>query len=132
MAVFVYGFVAVIAFISILNIINTMQTSVSSKTRYLGVMRAVGMSGRQLGRMIAAESAAYCVVGAASGCVLGMLLQKALIKYFLTSAKVVWHFPLTEVVLVFVVCILVAGISILRPLKKVRGMAISEAIGSLQ
>lgn len=46
MAVFVYGFVAVIGLISVLNIINTMNTSVASKTRYLGVMRAVGMSGK--------------------------------------------------------------------------------------
>jgi len=52
MAVFIYGFVAVIALISILNIINTMNTSVASKTQYFGVMRAVGMSGGQLNKMV--------------------------------------------------------------------------------
>lgn len=56
MAVFVYGFVAVIALISFLNIINTMSTSVASKTRYLGVMRAVGMSGTQLDKMVLTEA----------------------------------------------------------------------------
>jgi putative ABC transport system permease protein len=45
---FIYGFVGVIALISILNIINTMNTSIAAKTRYLGLMRAIGMSGPQL------------------------------------------------------------------------------------
>ncbi len=78
MAVFLYGFVAVIAMIGIVNLISTMQTSVASKTKYLGILRAVGMSGRQMVRMVTAEAAAYCALGCLSGCVLGVLLQKLL------------------------------------------------------
>ncbi len=84
MAVFVYGFVAVIAFISILNIINTMNTSVAAKTRYLGVMRAVGMSGAQMDKMVLVEAATYSLTGCISGCILGIALQKMLIENWLT------------------------------------------------
>ena len=92
MAVFVYGFVVVIALISILNIVSTMNTSVTSKMRYLGVLRAVGMSGKQLNRMIAAEASAYCLSGTVAGCILGMMMQKASITQLLTAIKIVWVF----------------------------------------
>ncbi|MDP4108638.1 MAG: ABC transporter permease [Bacillota bacterium] len=132
MAVFIYGFVVVIALISILNIISTMNTSVTSKMKYLGVLRAVGMSGRQLDRMIAAEASAYCALGAASGCVLGVLLQKALIKGLLTSIKIVWVFPLAQVLCVFAVSYLVTRLSVLGPLRKIKSAGITETLGSLQ
>lgn len=48
MAVFVYGFLIIIAFVALINIINTVNASVSSKMNHYGVMRAVGMSGKQL------------------------------------------------------------------------------------
>ncbi|TEB07928.1 macrolide transporter ATP-binding /permease protein [Pelotomaculum schinkii] len=132
MAVFVYGFVVVIALISILNIVSTMNTSITSKMRYLGVLRAVGMSGKQLNRMIAAEASAYCITGTVVGCVLGMLLQKALITQFLTAIKIVWVFPLVQIVCVFASAFLVTRFSIIGPLKKIKTKSISENIGSLQ
>lgn len=132
MAVFVYGFVVVIALISILNIVSTMNTSVTSKIRYLGVLRAVGMSGKQLNRMITAEASAYCITGAVAGCVLGVLLQKALITQLLTSLKIVWVFPLVQIVCVFAAALLVTRLSVIGPLKKIRTKSISENIGSLQ
>ncbi|MGE4488147.1 MAG: ABC transporter permease, partial [Kiritimatiellales bacterium] len=98
MAVFIYGFVAVIALISIFNIVSTMNTSVTSKMKYLGVLRAVGMSGKQLNNMVAAEATTYCAVGTAAGCILGVLLQKALSTQLLTETKMVWSFPLTQII----------------------------------
>lgn len=132
MAVFVYGFTAVIALISILNIVNTMQTTVSSKTRYLGVLRAVGMSGRQLGRMVAAEALTYSISGAVFGCVLGAFLQWVLIARLLTAIRITWAFPAVQILFIFLITILVSLFSSAAPLKRIRAMGISETIGSLQ
>ncbi len=132
MAIFVYGFVTVIALISILNIISTMNTSVASKMKYLGVLRAVGMSGRQLRKMVATEALVYCITGSIAGCLLGIRLQLYLIKDLLTAVKINWSFPYTEVICIFVAAILVTLLSVAGPLKKVRSQGISETIGTLQ
>ena len=131
MAVFIYGFVIVIAFISLLNIVNTMNTSVAAKTRYYGVMRAVGMTGGQLDRMVLAEAAAYSLIGCFAGCVLGILLQRALINNFMTHFKMVWKFPLAQVILIFVLSMLVTAISVISPLKRVKARGIADVVNSL-
>lgn len=131
MAVFVYGFVAVIASISILNIINTMNTSVASKTRYLGVMRAVGMSGAQLNKMILIEAATYSLTGCLIGCTLGVILQKILIANYLSSFHVVWKFPSVQIVLILILTLLVTIISVISPLKQIKSKGISEVVNSL-
>lgn len=132
MAVFMYGFVIVIAFISILNIINTMQTSISAKTRYIGMMRAIGMSGRQLNKMILSEAGTYGTAGCIAGIFGGTLLQKFLITKFLTSAHMTWNFPFTQVMIIITVTFLVTLLSVTGPLRRMKSREISETIGSLQ
>lgn len=131
MAVFVYGFVAVIALISILNIINTMSTSVASKTRYLGVMRAVGMSGTQLDKMVLTEAVTYSLIGSIAGCILGIALQKSLITNLLSQYHITWKFPTVQILLILILTLLVTVISVIGPLKRIKEQGISEVIGSL-
>ncbi|TZE81896.1 ABC transporter permease [Calorimonas adulescens] len=131
MAVFIYGFVAVIALISVLNIINTMNTSVASKTRYLGVMRAVGMSSAQLDKMVLAEALTYSLIGGIVGCIMGIALQKMLINTFLPRLLLIWKFPYMQIVLILIILLLVTVISIISPLKWIKAKGISEVIGSL-
>lgn len=131
MAVFMYGFVAVIALISVLNIINTMNTSVASKTRYLGVMRAVGMSGGQLGRMVLTEAVTYGITGCVAGCILGLALQKALITNYITKLVDLWKFPYLQIGLILVLVLIISLISVNSPLKRIKAQGISKVIGSL-
>ena len=131
MAVFIYGFLAVIALISILNIVNTMNTSVASKIRYLGMLRAVGISGRQLQKMIWTEAAAYSLTGCVLGCALGILLQRVLMDGVLSYYHFDWEFPWLQTALIFAGIIAVAGLSVIGPLKRIRRQGIPEVIGSL-
>ena len=62
-----YGFLAIIGIITLFNIINSISMSVSARTKQYGAMRAVGMGGRQLTRMIAAEAFTYAVSGLIAG-----------------------------------------------------------------
>lgn len=133
MAVFVYGFVLVIALISILNVINTMNTSVAAKIRYLGVMRAIGMSGTQLDKMVLTEAVTYSLTGYIVGCVLGILLQKALITTLSSNSAfhIPWEFPHLQIGLILIVILLVTMISIISPIKRIKEQGVSEVIGSL-
>lgn len=85
MAVFVYGFLVIIAFVALINIINTVGASVSIRMNHYGVMRAIGMSGRQLEKIIAAEAAAYAVSGCITGSVTGLLLHRFFYALLVTS-----------------------------------------------
>ncbi|MGO0931995.1 ABC transporter permease, partial [Clostridioides difficile] len=76
MATFVYGFVFIIAIISMFNIINSMNISVTSRKNYYGVMRAVGISNRQLRRMVIVEAGSYAVSGCLLGSILGLMLHR--------------------------------------------------------
>lgn len=131
-AVFVYGFVLVIALIGILNIISTMQTSVSAKTKYIGVMRAVGMSDKQLRKMIISEAGTYGITGYIAGVLLGTALQRFLITTLLSDAHMTWKFPTVQVIFIFIVILIVILLSVVGPLKKIQSKGISETIGSLQ
>ncbi len=126
-AIFIYGFVGVIVLISVLNIINTMNTSVASKTKYLGTMRAIGMSGKQLNKMVLAQSITYSVTGCIAGCILGIFLQRKLLDILATD----WMFPAWQVILIFVICVLTAALSVISPLRGIKAKGISETIKSL-
>lgn len=131
MAVFIYGFVAVIGLISVLNIVNTMNTSVAQKIRYFGVMRAVGMSGGQLSRMVLTEAAVYSLSGTLAGLVLGVLLQRALIHGVLSDLHLIWRFPAGQMLLIFFIILGVTVLSVIGPLKRIKQMSVSEVVSSL-
>lgn len=131
MAVFIYGFVALIGLISVLNIVNTMNTSVASKTRYLGVLRAVGMSDAQLDTMVFVEAATHSLIGGIAGCVLGVALQQALVANLLSQFHITWKFPAAQIGLILVLVMVVTTVSVIGPLKRIKARSTLEVIGSL-
>ena len=68
---FIYGFLVLIALITVFNIINSITMSVAARTRQYGVFRAIGLSTRQLKKMIIAEACVYTITGSIIGTVLG-------------------------------------------------------------
>lgn len=69
-----YSFMAIIAMITLFNIINSISMSVTARIKQYGAMRAVGMDGEQLTRMIAAEAFTYAVSGLIVGSGIGIVL----------------------------------------------------------
>jgi putative ABC transport system permease protein len=60
--------------ISLFGIINTLVLTVFERTRELGMLRAVGMTRRQIRRMIRDESVITALIGAVFGIPLGVVL----------------------------------------------------------
>ena len=127
-----YGFLAIIGIITLFNIINSISMSVSARTKQYGAMRAVGMDGRQLTRMISAEAFTYAVSGLILGCGIGIPLSCFLYTLMITRHfGVAWHLPivLLFVVIAFVFASAVAAIH--APAKRIRSMAITDTINEL-
>ncbi|SPF03840.1 ABC transporter permease YtrF precursor [Streptomyces sp. MA5143a] len=68
----VYGLLALAIVVAILGVVNTLALSVVERTREIGLMRAIGLSRRQLRRMIRLESVVIALFGALLGLGLGM------------------------------------------------------------
>ena len=128
-AVFIYGFLLIIALITVFNIFNSMNASVAARTRQYGVMRSIGMGAGQLYKMIAAEAVTYAVLGCVTGCVLGLPLNKMMFR-FLIAGKwgISWQLPAVSLLLIVVLCFGSAALAIRRPNKKIGKLSIVDTI----
>ena len=92
--------------ISLFGIINTLVLTVFERTRELGMLRAVGMSRRQVRRMIRQESVITALLGAAFGIPLGILLALMIgVAINFAAFTVPWG-----TLIVFVIAAIVAGL----------------------
>ena len=66
--------------VSLFGVINTLVLSVFERTRELGMLRAIGMTRRQVRRMIRHESIVTALIGAALGIGVGMFLAAVTTK----------------------------------------------------
>jgi putative ABC transport system permease protein len=92
--------------VSLFGIVNTLVLTVFERTRELGMLRAVGMSRRQVRRMIRHESIITALLGATFGIPLGVILALMVgvaIKY--AAFTIPWG-----TLVVFVIAAIIAGI----------------------
>jgi putative ABC transport system permease protein len=131
MMVFVYGFLIVIALVALINIINTVNASVSSRMNNYGVMRAVGMSGRQLKRMVTAEAASYAITGSIVGCLIGQLLHKLLFRLIIESIwGEAWQPSFAVLAVTVIIAILTTFTAVISPTKKLQKMSIVNVVNA--
>jgi len=128
----VYGFLIIIGLITMFYIINSISISVSARTKQYGAMRAVGMDGRQLTRMISTEAFTYAFSGLIAGSAIGIPLH-----YFLYTRLVtryfgkIWHLPVTMLCVIIMFVVICAAIAVYAPAKRMRNMAITKTINDL-
>ncbi|MDE6601936.1 MAG: ABC transporter permease [Lachnospiraceae bacterium] len=129
-ALFVYGFLAVVALIAVFHIINSVGMSVSARMRQYGAMRAIGISIRQLQSMIAAETFAYLAGGMAEGLLVGLPLHYYLYRQAVTQRwGDAWSLPVAECLIIAAVMTAAAAAAMLGPVHRIRRMSVVETIG---
>lgn len=129
MAVFLYGFLAVIALIAFFNIINCIGMSVSARMREYGAMRAIGMSVGQLIRMVTGETLTYTVFGLIFGCLAGLLLNRFMFHTIVTNKwGEAWSLPGWEMVVIVFVMLASVCLAVLNPARQIKRMTVVETI----
>jgi putative ABC transport system permease protein len=87
-----YALLALALVIGVLGVVNTLALSVVERTREIGLLRAVGLTRRQLRAVIRVESALIALVGGllgvGGGYLLGAMMQRAALRTGLLAAAV--------------------------------------------
>ena len=128
---FLYGFLAVIVLIAVFHVINTIALSVSSRMNQYGAFRAIGLSVRQLKRMIRTEACTYTVAGCAAGAVLGLAFHNLLFQMLIGSKwGDTWTIPWPELGVILLIMILSVIAAVHGPIKKIRKMSVVDTISA--
>jgi putative ABC transport system permease protein len=114
--------------ISFLGIAITLALSVFERTREIGLLRAVGMTRRQLRRAVRWEAVIVAVFGVAVGVVVGLLMGTALSLAVPDNIIDGITLPWTTIVITLVLAVIAAVVAALYPAFKASRMNVLEAI----
>ncbi|HUC34928.1 MAG TPA: FtsX-like permease family protein [Gaiellaceae bacterium] len=120
-----YLLLALSVIVSLFGIINTLVLTVFERTREIGTLRAVGMTRRQVRRMIRYESVITALIGAALGIILGIVLAGLL------TARVDFinfDVPVTQIVVFAIAAILVGILAAILPARRAARLNVLNAL----
>ncbi|MCX4823648.1 FtsX-like permease family protein [Streptomyces sp. NBC_01142] len=126
----VYGLLALAIIVAVLGVVNTLALSVVERTREIGLMRAIGLSRRQLRRMIRLESVVIALFGALLGLGLGMGWGTAAQKLLALEGLGVLEIPWPTIATVFVGSAFVGLFAALVPAFRAGRMNVLNAIAT--
>jgi putative ABC transport system permease protein len=124
---FLYVMLTLAVFVSIFGMINTLVLSVYERTREIGMLRAIGMTRRQVRRMIRQESIITALIGAAIGLPLGIFLA-ALVNRALSQFDVRFSIPWGQLIILTIVAIVIGILAAIMPARRAAKLNPLEAI----
>ncbi len=124
----VYALLGLAVIIAVLGIVNTLALSVIERTREVGLLRAVGMSRRQLRRMVRLESVAIAVLGAVLGVVLGIAFGIALQQALADQGIDVLSVPWVQLMIFVLVSAAVGVLAAVLPARRAAKLDVLRAI----
>lgn len=128
---FIYGFMTLIALITIFNIINSIAMSVSSRMKQYGAFRAIGLSNGQLIKMIRFEALTYAIAGTLCGGIIGLYLNQILYEKLITSHwGEAWVIPYNEITIIVVIVFSSITVAVKGPAKRISNMSIVDTISA--
>jgi putative ABC transport system permease protein len=113
--------------VSIFGMINTLVLSVFERTRELGMLRAVGMTRRQVRRMVRHESVITALIGAALGLPLGILLA-GLVTRALSQFEIQFSVPIGSLIVFAVVAMIAGVLAAIAPARRASRLRILSAL----
>ena len=124
------GIALVLGLIGVLNFVNVMSVGVIVRKREFATMESIGMTPKQVRRMLLYEGVGYASISLAFVLVIGNLITYGIFKLFQKSATyAVFTYPIIPVL---VIAILILGICIATPLMVYRSTTKITIVGRLR
>ena len=122
-----YALLAMSVIISAFGIVNTLTLSIFERTRELGLLRAVGMTRRDVRRMVRYESVITAVFGALLGLVLGLFFAFVVIQA-IDSEGFGFSVPIGQIITLLIFAIVVGVVAAIFPARRASRLDVLRAI----
>ncbi|BAJ28763.1 MULTISPECIES: FtsX-like permease family protein [Kitasatospora] len=126
----VYGLLGLTIVVAVLGVVNTLALSVVERTREIGLLRAIGLSRRQLRRVVRLESVVIALFGAVLGTGLGLAWGVTARSVLATQGLSTLSVPTGTVAAVLVGSVLIGLIAALVPAFRAARMNVLAAIAT--
>jgi putative ABC transport system permease protein len=123
----IYALLSLAVIVSIFGIVNTLALSIHERTRELGMLRAVGMTRRQVRRVIRYEAVITALIGAILGAALGILFA-ALISRPLADEGFELAYPVGQLVVIFLLAALAGVLAAIGPARRAAKLDVLDAL----
>ncbi len=123
----VYALLSLSVIVALLGIVNTLALAVHERTRELGLLRAVGMSKRQVRRMVRAESVITALIGAVLGLVLGIVFA-VVVSRPLADEGFVLTFPIGTLIILSVLAAVAGVLAAIPPARRASKVDVLRAV----
>ncbi len=120
-----YVLLALSVIVSLFGIVNTLVLTVFERTREIGMLRAIGMTRRQVRRMIRHESVITALIGGVLGILLGIVLGGLLVA---RVDFIQFSLPIGSLVVFGVMTIVVGILAAIFPARRAARLNVLEAL----
>ena len=122
-----YVLLALSVVVSLFGMVNTLILSVFERTRELGMLRAVGMTRRQVRRMVRQESVITALIGAALGLPIGLFMA-GLMAIVLSSEGIGFAVPWGTLIAFTIVAIVAGVLAAIVPARRASRLDVLKAL----
>lgn len=126
----IYAMLGLSIVIAALGVVNTMALSVLERTREIGLLRAVGLSRRQVRRMVRWEGVLVSLLGGALGIAIGIFagaaIQQSLVEFGISTLVI----PTGTIIVLLVAALIIGLLGAAFPARRAANLNMLEAIST--
>jgi putative ABC transport system permease protein len=124
---FFYVLLALAIVISLLGIVTTLALSIHERTRELGMLRAVGMSRKQVRRLVRYEAVITALIGAILGTILGIIFA-TLVSRPLADEGFELSYPIGTLLTLLILAALAGVLAAIWPARRAAKLDVLQAL----
>ncbi len=129
LAIFMYGFIAVVALIGVTNIFNTITTNIQLRAKEFAMLKSVGMTDDEFNRMIRLESLLYSLRALLIGLPIGIIISYAVHSMLSAGGmNLSYELPVVPILISIVVVALLITVIMRYSVRQVSHQNIIETI----